>query len=394
MEPIVGKIHVRDREEDCINIQPIQAAGRLTLEARKAMIAYGDGYSTCDFCFKPFRLDKITKPPINTFVQELAMFLNMDEVRVVRGARGAFQIVANTLLDKGDTAIVSSLAHYSLCLAIESAGAGYREVPLNDRNIITPDAVSAKIKLVEKETGKLPKLCAIHHVDYAFGNLHPVAEIGKACRDLGVPFLVNGAYTVGTMPVDGKALNADFVVGSGHKSMASPAPTGVLATTEEMAAKVFRTTKAKGDVSGRSFGIKETELLGCTVMGAPMIALMASFPKVRERVKHWDEELEKINFFVDEFRKIEGNKVPSELPRKHTLTKVDTTETFGRISETHKRSGYFLSDELSKRGIVGPFPGATHAWKMNTYGLSWGQVKYLAESFKEIAREHGLTVRD
>jgi Sep-tRNA:Cys-tRNA synthetase len=125
-----------------------------------------------------------------------------------------------------------------------------------------------------------------------------------------------------------------------------------------------------------------------------MIALMASFPKVRERVKHWDEELRKINFFVEEFRKIEGNKVLSELPRKHTLTKVDTTETFGKISETHKRSGYFLSDELSRRGIVGPFPGATYTWKMNTYGLTWAQVKYLAESFKEIAREHGLTVRD
>ena len=45
------------------------------------------------------------------------------------------------------------------------------------------------------------------------------------------------------MPVDGKDIGADFVVGSGHKSMASPAPSGVLATTNEWAPKIFRTTQ-------------------------------------------------------------------------------------------------------------------------------------------------------
>ncbi len=390
MEPIIPGIQVRSREEDYINIQPIQAAGRLTLEARKALISYGDGYSVCDFCLRPFRLDKIHKPAINQFTLDLAEFLNMDEARVVRGARRAFQIVVNSLVEKGETVLVSSIGHYSLALAVESRGALWREVPLNEENIVTSEDVASKIDSIKKESGSLPKLVAIHHVDYQFGNLHPVAEIGKVCRDYGIPFLLNGAYTVGTMPVDGKKLNADFVVGSGHKSMAAPAPTGVLAATEEYAAKVFRTTKAEGDVSGRKFGIKETELLGCTVMGAPLVALMASFPKVRERVKNWDDEVEKVNYFTQEFLKIPGNKVLSELPRKHTLTKVDTTETFGKVSETHKKKGYFFTNELSKRGIVGPFPGATHAYKINTYGLSWSQIKHLSESYLDIAREYDL----
>ena len=45
---IATSIPVREVEESYINIQPIQAAGRLTAEAMKALIAYGDGYSTCD----------------------------------------------------------------------------------------------------------------------------------------------------------------------------------------------------------------------------------------------------------------------------------------------------------------------------------------------------------
>src|SRR5690606_35163660 len=103
--------------------------------------------------------------------------------------------------------------------------------------------------------------------------------------------IVNGAYTVGIMEVDGKEIGADFVVGSGHKSMASPAPSGVLAATEERAAEVFRTTTVKTDVTSRTFGIKEVEMMGCTLMGVTLVGMMASFPRVRDRVKRWDQEL-------------------------------------------------------------------------------------------------------
>ncbi len=389
---ITDKLELRTKEEEFINIDPIQAAGRLTVEARKALIAYGDGYSTCDYCFKPFRLDYIKRPPIAEFIEELAEFVGMDVARVVRGARNGFQIVATALLEKGDIALVSSLAHYSLCLAIESVGAIWKEVPLNEQNIITGENTAKKIEEVNEQTGTMPKLIAISHFDYMLGNEHDVYGIGRVCKEYGIPFLYNGAYTVGVMPVDGKKIGADFVVGSGHKSMAAPAPTGVLATTKESAARVFATTKLKGDVTGRQFGIKEPYLLGCTVMGAPLVAMMASFPTVKERVRHWNEELERSTFFIAQFLEIEGNQVSSELPRKHTLTKVDTTGSFDRIANTHARRGYFLYDELTKRKITGIFPGATREFKLNTYGLSWSQITYLANAFKAIAEEHGLSV--
>ena len=387
---LTDKIELRTREEEYINIDPIQSAGRLTPEARKVLIAYGDGYSVCDYCFKPFRLDYIKRPPVAEFMVELAEFVGMDVVRVVRGARNGFQIVSNALLEKGDVALVSSLAHYTLCIAIESVGALWKEIRVDEHNVITAENTANKIEEVKAQTGKLPKLVAISHFDYMFANEHDVYGIGKVCKEYDIPFLYNGAYTVGVMPVDGKKIGADFVVGSGHKSMAAPAPTGVLATTEDFADIVFATTKLKGDVTGRQFGIKETQLLGCTVMGAPLVAMMASFPKVKERVKHWDEEVEKSRFFIAEFLKIKGNKVSSEMPRKHTLTKVDTRDSFDLIAKTHKRRGYFLYDELTKRKITGIFPGTTREFKLNTYGLNWEQVKYLANAFKEIAEKYEL----
>ncbi len=390
---IAGTLDIRTREEDTINIQPIQAAGRLTPEARKALIAYGDGYSTCDACRKPFRLDKISRPPIAAFHENLAKFLNMDIARVVPGARRGFQAVTNTLVEKGDPVIVSALAHYTEFLAVEAAGGVVREIPVNAQNVVTADATAEKIEEVHYETRRLPKLVMIDHFDYQFANEHDVRGVAKVAHQYDIPILYNGAYTVGVMPVDGKAIGADFVIGSGHKSMASPAPSGVLATTEEWAPEVLRTTAMVGDVTNRKFGIKEVEMLGCTLMGANLIAMMASFPAVKERTMCWDEELKKSSYVIDGLHAIEGTNVLSEYPRKHTLSKVDTTASFDRVACTHKRRGFFLSDELSRRGITGAFAGATRAWKLNTYGLSWKKVRYLVENFQEIAEKYDLAVR-
>lgn len=207
---LAGNLPIRDREESFINIQPIQAAGRLTVEARKALIVYGDGYSTCDSCKKPFRLDKITKPGIADFYVELADFLNMDEARVVPGARRGFQAVASSLLEKEDTAIVSSLSHYTEFLSVENAGGVVKEVPLNENNIITAGATAEKIEEVIRETGKTPKIVMMDHFDYQFANEHEIKGIAKVSHQYDIPLLYNGAYTVGVMPVDGKGPGCRF----------------------------------------------------------------------------------------------------------------------------------------------------------------------------------------
>jgi Sep-tRNA:Cys-tRNA synthetase len=289
--------------------------------------------------------------------------------------------------------IVSSLAHYTEFLAAEEAGGIVKEVPLDGKNIVTAEATAQKIEDVQRETGKLPVLVMIDHFDYQFANEHEIAGIAKVAHQYGIPFLYNGAYTVGVMPVDGKRIGADFVVGSGHKSMAAVAPSGVLAMTEEFAPKVLRTTAMVGDLTGRKFGIKEVEMLGCTLMGGTLLTMMASFPVVKERTLRWDDEVKKSNHFIDALTRISGSRVLSEYPRRHTLSKIDTTGSFDTVAKTHKRRGFYFSDELSSRGIVGEFAGATRTWKLNTYGLSWKQIQYLADAFTGIAEKYQLPVQ-
>ena len=385
-------IESRDVEEMYINIDPIQAGGRLTAEAMRAAIAYGDGYSVCDNCRNPPRLDYIKNPPIAQYHADLAAWLNMDTARVVPGARRGFQAVASTLVEKGDPVILTALAHYTEFMAVEAAGGIPREIPKDRKNHITPDAAAEKIEAVIREFSKTPPLLFIDHVDYQFGNVHDVAGIIKVVHQYDIPVLVNGAYTVGIMPVDGKALGADFVVGSGHKSMAAPAPSGVLATTNEQAERVFRTTQAKGDVTGRTFGMKEIEMMGCTLMGVTVVGMMASFPRVRVRVQHWETEVAHSQAVTDALLSIEGTKVLSDYPRQHTLTRIDTRESFDTVAQQHKKRGFFLSSDVKKRGIIGVIPGSTKVWKFNTFGLTEKQIRHVGEAFVGVARENGLNI--
>jgi Sep-tRNA:Cys-tRNA synthetase len=387
-----GSIDVRDVDESSINIDPIQVGGRLTGDAMKAIIAYGDGYSVCDNCRKPFRLDHIKTPPVDVFHRDLASFVHMDVAKVVPGARRGFQAVADAFINPGDPVLITALSHYTEVLAIEGRSGVIREIPKTEQNCITADGAARKIEEVTKEFGRPPVLLFLDHFDYQYGNCHEVGGIIKVAHQYDIPVLYNGAYTVGIMDVDGKALGADFVVSSGHKSMAAPAPSGMLATTTEWAGKVFRTTSAKTDVTGRTFGVKEIGMMGCTLMGVTLIGMMASFPHVRERVKRWDHDLVNGQKVVDALISVEGTIVRSELPRRHTLTRIDTTGSFDRVAQTHKKRGFFFSSALKERGIAGIIPGATKVWKYNTYGMTDMQAEYLAAVFREIAVENGLSV--
>ena len=382
------------KEERYINLHPIQRGGVLTSEARKALLEFGDGYSTCDWCPpKQARLDAIERPPIAQFMQDLAEFLNMDVARVVTRCREAKFIAFTTLGEPGDYVVVDGLAHYSTYIAAELARLKIKEVPHGGHPEfkLDLDAYATKIEEVKQETGKLPAVVLLTHVDYLYGNLNDAAVVGKICKKYGVPFLLNAAYTAGVMPIDGKKLGADIIVSSGHKSWAASAPTGILAMKEELVDKVLARSKVVGDWSKRKFGLKEYALLGCTVMGGPLISLMASFPHVVERVERWPQEVEQARYLVEQLERIEGTRQLGVKPKQHTLTHMES-EGFYKASQVHKRRGFFLYDELKRRGIVGIQPGLTKHFKLNTYGLTTEKVERVAKAFLEIAREQNLAI--
>ncbi|ACX73129.1 Sep-tRNA [Methanocaldococcus vulcanius M7] len=364
----------RSLSREFINLNPIQRGGILPKEAKKAVYEYWDGYSVCDYCHG--RLDEITYPPIKDFLEDIAQFLNMDLARPTHGAREGKFIVMHAICKEGDYVVLDKNAHYTSYVSAERAKLNVAEVGYEEEYPTFKINLEGYKEVVDnlEDKGKNVGLILLTHVDGEYGNLNNAEKVGKFAKNRGIPFLLNCAYTVGRMPVDGKKLKADFIVASGHKSMASSAPCGILAFSEEFSDKITKTSE--------KFPVKEVEMLGCTSRGLPIITLMASFPYIVERVKKWDEELKKTRYVVDELEKI-GFKQLGIKPKEHDLIKFETP-ILDEIAKKDKRKGFFFYDELKKRGIGGIRAGVSKEVKMSVYGLEWDQVKYVVDSIKQI----------
>ena len=210
--------------------------------------------------------------------------------------------------------------------------------------------------------------------DGNYGNLPDAKKLGKIAKNYQIPYLINGAYAVGRMPISMKKFGADFIFGSGHKSMASSGPIGVLGMNKEWEEVVLKKSKI--------YSQKEIELLGCTSRGVAIATLMASFPTVAERVNDWDKEVEKAQWFSGELEKL-GLEQLGEKPHKHDLM-FFKSDPFYEISLKHPKGRHFLYHELKRRGITGIKPGLTKMFKLSTFGIPKEKLQHVVNSFKDI----------
>lgn len=352
-----------------INLMPLQTGGILTDAAREALVEFGDGYSVCDFCLG--NLCNITNPPIKKFVHELLpQFLGCEVATITHGAREAKFMVMHSLAKPGDSIIVDGNRHYTTIVAAERVGLNVIEVPHSGYPEFRID-VNDYIPLMEKHN---PKLILLTYPDGNYGNLPDARKLGEIAQEYDIPYILNGAYAVGRMPVKLSDVGADFIIGSGHKSMASAGPCGVLGMKKRWEEIALRKSKA--------YSNKEVELLGCTLRGIPLVTLMASFPQVKERVGHWDEQVLKVQWFSTELEKL-GFKQLGEKPHRHDLLHFEAPMLYD-ISKRVRERGYFLYKELKERGIWGLQPGLTKAFKLSSFAADKEQLALVIDSFKAI----------
>jgi len=366
------------RETSRINLDPLQRGGMLTAEARLALMEWSDGYSICDFCAGV--LDRIKNPPVEEFVHgALPEFLGTDEVRISHGAREGKFAAMHALCERGDYVVMDANAHYTTVLAAERAGLNIEYVPSSGapEYHISADGYVDAIERAYERKGNVG-IAVLTYPDGNYGNLADAKAVADACHDFGIPLLLNAAYSVGRMPVSARDLGADIIVASGHKSMAASGPVGLLGASEEYAKTIFRLSATKKN--------KEVELLGCTVRGAPLLTLMASFPAVVQRIQSWSEEVEKARWFSKQMEML-GMVAQGDRPHNHDLM-FFLAEDLYKISQTAKDGRYFLYRDLKARGICGIKPGLTRQFKLSTYGLSREDLDTVLKAFDEILEAH------
>ncbi|MBM4361130.1 MAG: SufS family cysteine desulfurase [Deltaproteobacteria bacterium] len=160
--------------------------------------------------------------------EKVRAFLNASEAREIvflRGVTEAMNLLAQTLgrarLGPGDEVLVTELEHHSNLvpwqMAAAAAGARVVGAPVEDDGAMTAARVIERI-------GSRTRIVAVAHASNVLGTVLPVAEIAAAAHARGAIVVVDGAQGAPHLPVDVRALGADFYAFSGHKLFG---PTGI-----------------------------------------------------------------------------------------------------------------------------------------------------------------------
>ena len=130
-------------------------------------------------------------------------------------------VVLGLGIEAGDEIVTTDSEHPGLMLPLIASGAKLEIAPV--RELDPADLLEALLARVTART----KLIALSHVTWVNGTVLPWQE---ARERSGVPVLVDGAQSVGAIPVDASA--ADFYTVSAQKWLCGPDLTGALAVAD------------------------------------------------------------------------------------------------------------------------------------------------------------------
>lgn len=161
------------------------------------------------------------------------------EIVYTRGATDGLNLVAasygGSQLKAGDEIVLSQLEHHANIvpwqLVAEKTGAAIRVIPCDDRGVLDLEAYRALLA-----SGKV-KVVAVGHVSNALGTINPIREMAALAHAAGAVIVVDGAQGISHMPVDVRALGADFYAFSSHK-MFGPTGVGILYGRYELLEKM------------------------------------------------------------------------------------------------------------------------------------------------------------
>jgi cysteine desulfurase / selenocysteine lyase len=141
-------------------------------------------------------------------------------------ATDALNMAMKGLLRRGDHVITTTLEHNSVSRPLQAmADSGFITLT---RIGFSPETGVIDPAEVEKAITSKTRLIVMTHASNVLGTIQPIAEVGRMARAHGVRFLVDGAQSIGAVPLDVQKQHIDVLAFPGHKSLLGPTGTGGL----------------------------------------------------------------------------------------------------------------------------------------------------------------------
>ncbi len=149
-------------------------------------------------------------------------------------ATAALNLVAYTWgrqnVGPGDLVVLTEMEHHSNIvpwqLLCSERDAELAYVPVRDDGQLDEEAL-------ERLLDRAPKLLAVVHVSNVLGTINPIETIVARAHEAGAVVVVDGSQAIPQLPVDLRALDADFYAWTGHK-VYGPTGIGVLHGRREL----------------------------------------------------------------------------------------------------------------------------------------------------------------
>ena len=166
----------------------------------------------------------------NQCLKILCEFLNIKhakELWITSSCTSALHLAISSLQwEQGDKLLTTHFEHHALSRCLQQLamvkGIQYKQSPYSSEAIFNLEWLEMELK-----KGGV-KLVAISHASNVTGDILPIEAIAKLAQQYGAITLVDGAQTVGVVPIDLSKLKVDFFTFAGHKGPLGPQGIGGL----------------------------------------------------------------------------------------------------------------------------------------------------------------------
>ena len=193
------------------------------------------GRSGYDLCLEAGAVVDETRRLLTTFFNGT----DSDRLCFSYNSTDALNLIIFGMLQPGDHAISTTIEHNSVLRPLyhlSQNGVEVDYIPFDGAGFVDPDEIKKKFR-------PNTKLVIVNHASNVIGTVQPIREIGKYCREAGIPFAIDASQSAGKIPIDMEEQYLDVVAFTGHKSLLGPTGIGGLYVREGIE---IRHTRAGG----------------------------------------------------------------------------------------------------------------------------------------------------